>query len=209
MTYEKIFADLKKTILKADASKLEGKFAFQCVIEGDGAGTFYIAFENGALSVEPYDYADNTATFKATGAAYKDILAGKVTVDEALASGALVVDGADGCADILTFFAKKPAKKAAAKAPAKKAAAKKPAAKKEAPKAAAKPAAKKEAPKAAAKPAAKKTEAPKAAAKPAAKKAEAPKAAAKPAAKKAEAPKAAAKPAVKKEAPKADAKDKK
>ncbi|MBR4112257.1 MAG: SCP2 sterol-binding domain-containing protein [Ruminiclostridium sp.] len=205
MTYEKIFADLKKTILKADASKLEGKFAFQCVIEGDGAGTFYIAFENGALSVEPYDYADNTATFKATGAAYKDILAGKVTVDEALASGALVVDGADGCADILTFFAKKPAKKAAAKKPAaKKAPAKKAAAKKEAaPKAAAKPAAKKEAPKAAAKPAAKK-EAPKAAAKPAAKK-EAPKAAAKPAAKK-EAPKAAAKPAVKKEAPKAEVK---
>ena len=184
MTYEKIFADLKKTILKADASKLEGKFAFQCVIEGDGAGTFYIAFENGVLSVEPYDYADNTATFKATGAAYKDILAGKVTVDEALASGALVVDGADGCADILSFFAKKPAKKAAAKKPAaKKAPAKKPAAKKEA--------------------------TPKAAAKPAAKKEEAPKAAAKPAVKKEEAPKAAAKPAVKKEAPKADAKDKK
>ncbi len=203
MTYEKIFADLKKTILKADASKLEGKFAFQCVIEGDGAGTFYIAFENGVLSVEPYDYADNTATFKATGAAYKNILAGKVTVDEALASGELVVDGADGCADILTFFAAKPAKKAAAKkpaakkpaakkAPAKKAEAK-PAAKKEAPKAAAKPAVKKEAPKAAAKPAEKKAEVPKAAAKPAEKKTEAPKAAAKAPAKKAEAPKAAAK----------------
>ena len=190
MTYEKIFADLKKTILKADASKLEGKFAFQCVIEGDGAGTFYIAFENGVLSVEPYDYADNTATFKATGAAYKNILAGKVTVDEALASGELVVDGADGCADILTFFAAKPAKKAAAKKPA----AKKPAAKKApAKKAEAKPAAKKEAPKAAAKPAEKKAEAPKAAAKPAEKKAEAPKAAAKAPAKKAEAPKAVAK----------------
>ncbi len=171
MTYEKIFADLKKTILKADATKLEGKFAFQCVIEGDGAGTFYIAFENGELSVEPYDYADNTATFKATGATYKNILAGKTTVDEALASGALIVDGVDGCADILTFFAAKPAKKAAAKTPAKKAPAKKPAAKKEtakkeAPKAAAKkteakPAAKKEAPKAPAK----KVEAPKTAAK--------------------------------------------
>lgn len=204
MTYEKIFADLKKTILKADASKLEGKFAFQCVIEGDGAGTFYIAFENGVLSVEPYDYADNTATFKATGAAYKDILAGKVTVDEALASGALVVDGADGCADILTFFAAKPAKKAAAKKPA----AKKPAAKKApAKKAEAKPAAKKEAAPKAAKAPAKKAEAPKAAAKPAEKKAEA-----KPAEKK-EAPKAAAKaPAKKAEAPKAaktDAKAKK
>ena len=204
MTYEKIFADLKKTILKADASKLEGKFAFQCVIEGDGAGTFYIAFENGVLSVEPYDYADNTATFKATGAAYKDILAGKVTVDEALASGALVVDGADGCADILTFFAAKPAKKAAAKKPA----AKKPAAKKApAKKAEAKPAAKKEAAPKAAKAPAKKAEAPKAAVKPAEKKAEA-----KPAEKK-EAPKAAAKaPAKKAEAPKAaktDAKAKK
>ncbi len=204
MTYEKIFADLKKTILKADASKLEGKFAFQCVIEGDGAGTFYIAFENGVLSVEPYDYADNTATFKATGAAYKDILAGKVTVDEALASGALVVDGADGCADILTFFAAKPAKKAAAKKPA----AKKPAAKKApAKKAEAKPAAKKEAAPKAAKAPAKKAEAPKAVAKPAEKKAEA-----KPAEKK-EAPKAAAKaPAKKAEAPKAaktDAKAKK
>ena len=188
MTYEKIFADLKKTILKADATKLEGKFAFQCVIEGDGAGTFYIAFENGVLSVEPYDYADNTATFKATGAAYKDILAGKVTVDEALASGALVVDGADGCADILTFFAKKPAKKAPAKKEAPKAAKKAPAKKAEAPKDAAKaPAKKAEAPKVAAKAPAKKAEAPKAAAKAPAKKAEAPKAAAK----KVEAPKAA------------------
>ena len=207
MTYEKIFADLKKTILKADASKLEGKFAFQCVIEGDGAGTFYIAFENGVLSVEPYDYADNTATFKASAAAYKNILAGKTTVDEALAFGDLVVDGADGCADILTFFAAKPAKKAAEKKPAaKKAPAKKPAAKA--------PAKKAEAPKAAAKAPAKKAEAPKAAAKAPAKKAEAPKVAAKAPAKKAEAPKAAEKaPAKKAEAPKAaaktDAKDKK
>ena len=193
MTYEKIFADLKKTILKADASKLEGKFAFQCVIEGAGAGTFYIAFENGVLSVEPYDYADNTATFKATAAAYKNILAGKTTVDEALASGELVVDGADGCADILTFFAKKPAKKAAApktaKAPAKKPAAKKTEAK--AP-------AKKAAPKAEAKPAEKKATAPKAEAKPAEKKAAAPKAEAKPAEKKAPAKKAEAKAPAKK-----------
>ena len=191
MTYEKIFADLKKTILKADSSKLEGKFAFQCVITGDGEGTFYIAFENGTLSVEPYDYADNTATFKASGETYKNILAGKVTVDEALASGALIVDGADGCADILTFFAKKPAKKAAAKAekaPAKKAEAK-PAAKKA-------PAAKKEAPKAEVK-----KEAPKAEVKK-----EAPKAEVKKEAPKAEVKKEAPKAEVKNEAPKAAAK---
>ena len=174
MTYEKIFADLKKTILKADSSKLEGKFAFQCVITGDGEGTFYIAFENNTLSVEPYDYVDNTASFKASADTYKNILAGKTTVDEALASGALVVDGADGCADILTFFAKKPAKKAAAKTTAKAPAAKAPA-KKAAPKAEKKPAAAK----APAKKAAPKAEAPKAEVKAEPKKAEAPKAEAK------------------------------
>ena len=178
MTYEKIFADLKKTIMKADASALEGGFAFQCCIEGEGAGTFYIAFADGVLSVEPYDYADNTATFKASADTYKSIVTGKTDVADALASGALVVEGNEAsCADILGFFAgKKPVKKAAAKAPAKA----------EAPKAA-KPAAK--AP--AKKPAAKKPEA----------KVEAPKAAVK-----VEAPKAEAKPAVKAEAPKAPAK---
>lgn len=178
MTYEKIFADLKKTIMKADASALEGSFAFQCCIEGEGAGTFYIAFADGVLSVEPYDYADNTATFKASADTYKSIVTGKTDVADALASGALVVEGNEAsCADILGFFAgKKPVKKAAAKAPAKA----------EAPKAA-KPAAK--AP--AKKPAAKKPEA----------KVEAPKAAVK-----VEAPKAEAKPVVKAEAPKAPAK---
>lgn len=185
MTYEKIFADLKKTILKADASKLEGKFAFQCVIEGDGAGIFYIAFENNTLSVEPYDYADNTATFKASADTYKNILAGKTTVDEALAAGALVVDGDDGCADILTFFAKKPAKKAAAKETEKKVPAAKAPAKKAAPKAEKKPAAPKTPAKKAAPKAEAKAEAPKAEPK----KAEAPKAEAKAPAKKAEAKK--------------------
>ena len=191
MTYEKIFADLKKTMLKADTAKLEGDFAFQCVIDGDGEGVFYFALKDGVFSVEPYDYVGATATFRATAETYKNILAGKVTVDEAIAAGALEVDRPVSYADILSFFAKKaPAKKA----PAKKA---------EAPKAETKkaPAKKAEAPKAAApKAEAKKEEAPKAPAKKApAKKTEAPKAEVK----KEEAPKAEAKKA---EAPKAPAK---
>ena len=206
MTYEKIFADLKKTMLKADTAKLEGDFAFQCVIDGDGEGVFYFALKDGVFSVEPYDYVGATATFRATAETYKNILAGKVTVDEAIAAGALEVDRPVSYADILSFFAKKaPAKKAPAKkAEAPKAAAKKaPAKKAEAPKAETKkaPAKKAEAPKAAApKAEAKKEEAPKAPAKKApAKKTEAPKAEVK----KEEAPKAEAKKA---EAPKAPAK---
>ena len=126
MTYEKIFADLKKAILKADVKKLEGQFAFQFVIEGEGSGIFYAAFQNGVLSVEPYDYEDNTATFVATADTFKNLLAGKVTPADAIASGALKVEGAaESSADIFAFIAAK--KAPAAKAPAAKKEAAKPA----------------------------------------------------------------------------------
>ena len=126
VTYDKIFSDLKKAILKADVKKLEGQFAFQFVIEGEGSGIFYAAFQNGVLSVEPYDYEDTTATFVATADTFKNLLAGKVTPAEAIASGALKVEGAaDSSADIFTFIAAK--KAPAAKAPAAKKEAAKPA----------------------------------------------------------------------------------
>lgn len=144
MTYDKIFSDLKKSILKADVKKLEGQFAFQFIIEGEGSGIFYAAFQNGVLSVEPYDYEDNTATFKATADTFKKLLAGKVTPADAIASGALKVEGnADSCADIFNFFA---AKKTAAKAPAAKKEAAKPAKAAKAAKPAAAKAVKEEAP---------------------------------------------------------------
>lgn len=165
ITFDKNFADLKKLILKADAKKLEGQFAFQFSIEGNGEGIFYFELKNGALFVEPYTYDNCTATFKATADTFKALLTGKVSAADAIANGDLKVEGTpyQSCADIFnTYMKKAPAKKetkAAAKAPAKKET--KAAAKKAAPKAAAKPTAKKTAPKAAAKPAVKK-EAPKA-----------------------------------------------
>ncbi len=192
MTYEKVFADLKKTMLKADTNKLEGEFAFQCVIEGDGEGTFYFALKNGEFTVEPYDYVGATATFKATAETYKNILTGKTNVDDAIAAGALEVDKPVSYADILTFFAKKPARKTAAK----KAAAPKAEKKAAAPKAEKKTAAPKAEKKAAAPKAEKKAAAPKAEAKVAAPKAE----------KKVEAPKAEAKAAAPKAEKKAPAK---
>ena len=191
MTYEKIFADLKKKMLKADVKKLEGQFAFQFCIEGDGEGTFYFELKNGALAVEPYDYKDCTATFKATAATFKALVDGKLSASDALAKGDLKVEGNEAsCADIFNIFLKKAP--AAKKTQAKKPAAKKETAKKEA----AKPAVKKEAPKAAVKKEAAKLAEKKEAAKPAEKKE-----AVKPAEKK-----EAVKPAEKKEAPKAAAK---
>ena len=165
MTFEKNFADLKKLILKVDAKKLEGQFAFQFSIEGDGEGVFYFELKDGALFVEPYTYNNCTATFKATAATFKALLGGKVSASDAIAKGDLKVEGnVASCADIFNSYMKKtPAKKetkAAAKAPAKKEAkpvAKAPAKKetkapaKATAKKEAKPAVKKEAPKAAVK----------------------------------------------------------
>lgn len=157
MTFKKVFSDLAKIILKADPASLEGEFAFQCCVTGDGEGTFYIAFKDGTLSVEPYDYKNNTATFKASAETYKSILGGEMAASEAVEKGLLTVeDNESGCADILTFLSGKgTAKKASA--PAKTRAKKtdaKPAAAKAAPKAAVK-AAPKAAPKTEAKTAAK------------------------------------------------------
>lgn len=146
MTFKKVFSDLEKLILKADHASLEGEFAFQCCVVGDGEGTFYIAFKDGVLDVQPYDYKNHTAVFKADADTYKRVLGGEMTAAEAVEKGLLSVENNEsGCADILTFLsAKGTAKKtAAAKKPAAKAtaAAKKPAAK-TAVKAEAKPAAK-------------------------------------------------------------------
>lgn len=148
MTFKKVFSDLEKLIVKADHASLEGEFAFQCCVVGDGEGTFYIAFKDGVLDVQPYDYKNHTAVFKADADTYKRILGGEMTAAEAVEKGLLSVENNEsGCADILTFLsAKGTAKKtAAAKKPAAKAAAAKKPAAKTAAKAEAKPAVKAEA----------------------------------------------------------------
>lgn len=150
MTYQKIFADVKKSFAKADVKKLTESFAFQFNITGEGEGIFYAAFKDGVLSVEPYDYKDRDAVFTADGATFTAIASGKLDAMKALSEGKLFIDGNYELAKQLLLLIpekKAPAKKTAAKKPAAKKAPAKAAAKKAAP---AKAAAKKEAPKAAA-----------------------------------------------------------
>lgn len=139
--YEKVYESLKKSIKKTDTSNFEGFFAFQFDVTGDAAGTFYIEFKDGNLSVENFSYDNHTAIFKADAETFTALVEGKLAPAKAIKSGKLVVeDNEPGCADIFNAIA--PKKAAAKKAPAKAAAAKKPAAKKAAaPKADAKPAA--------------------------------------------------------------------
>ena len=157
MTFEKKFASLKTKFDKADLKKLPDDFAIQLTMtDEDCGGIFYIANKNGAFSVEPYDYKDNSAAVTGTAAAIAKL--GTGTVDSSLS-----INGDAAVVEALAGAYKKPA--------AKKAAAKKPAAKKAPCKT--NPAAAKTAEKPAAKTAAKPAEAAKTveAAKPAAKKA--------------------------------------
>ena len=174
MTYEQIFAKVKKSFAKASSKSFTAEFAFQFNITGEGEGIFYVCNKDGEFSVEPYDYKDRDVIFTADGETFVAIAEGKLEPIDAMNSGKLFVDGNYELTKQLVSMI--PVKKAAAKKPAakktetKKAEEKKPAAKKAcakpAAKAEAKPAVKAEAPKAAARPAAKAAEK-----KPAAKKA--------------------------------------
>lgn len=114
MTFEKKFETLKKSFVKADLEKLTESFAFQVnMTDEDCGGTFYVAYVDGALAVEPYDYKDNTAVV--TGAADDVAKLAKGTVAVAVEGNAAQVEM------FAASFVKPAAKKAA---PAKKPAAK-------------------------------------------------------------------------------------
>lgn len=114
MTFEKKFETLKKSFVKADLEKLTESFAFQVnMTDVDCGGTFYVAYVDGTLAVEPYDYKDNTAVV--TGAADDVAKLAKGTVAVAVEGNAAQVEM------FAASFVKPAAKKAA---PAKKPAAK-------------------------------------------------------------------------------------
>lgn len=143
MTFEQAFLKVKEKFDNADAKGV-ADFAIQVTLtDEDCGGTFYAEVKEGKLAVEPYDYYDNDVVLDITKAALLAVLAGRSSLDKAIANGTASVKGdASKIADWKATIKKTaPAKKA----PAKKTAAKKPAAKKTATAktAAKKPAAKK------------------------------------------------------------------
>lgn len=93
MTYEAIFNRVKKAYAKAPAGKLGHDFALQFNITGDGEGIFYIAYRDGALEIEPYDYQDHSAVLTAEGGTFIKLAEGKLAPAAALEGGLLSIDG--------------------------------------------------------------------------------------------------------------------
>ena len=122
MTFEQAFLKVKGKFDNADASGV-ADFAIQVTLTNeDCGGTFYAEVRNGKLAVEPYDYYDNDVVLNITMSALLAVIAGRSTLDKAIANGDAVVQGdASKIADWKSTIKKAPAKKTATKkAPAKK-----------------------------------------------------------------------------------------
>ena len=63
MTYQEIFEQFKNAVKDRDVSAVQGHYAFQFNITGEGAGAFYVEVKDGQLNVEPYEYYDRDALF--------------------------------------------------------------------------------------------------------------------------------------------------
>lgn len=145
MTYQELVKKVSKALTAADVSGISEHVAVQVNVTGEAEGWFYIEVSDGKMAVEPYTYDDKDACMTVSGEDMLALSAGKLSVEQGLSEGRLLVDGNyDKFMMLSTVFAqmpvkktRKPAAKKTADAPAKKTAAKKPAAKKTAAKKAA------------------------------------------------------------------------
>ncbi|MCL1832829.1 MAG: SCP2 sterol-binding domain-containing protein [Oscillospiraceae bacterium] len=120
LTYEKVFEDVKKSLMKADTSALDRDFAIQCNIQGDGEGCFYIENKDGQFSVEPYDYKDCDAQLNLSGDNFMKMFAKKVSGTDLHDKGLLTFSGDVGVILLLGGLQPKEADAPKKKAPAKK-----------------------------------------------------------------------------------------
>ncbi len=121
---EKISAYLKGS--KAKAKKFKDLVAVHFNLL-DVSENMYIEVKDGVLTVMPYEYNDKQATVTASTEVLDKIFSGALSMDEAIASGYVQIEGDSDKFKALAVLI--PAAKTAAKAPAKKTAEKKPAAK--------------------------------------------------------------------------------
>ncbi|UWP59195.1 SCP2 sterol-binding domain-containing protein [Ruminococcus gauvreauii] len=93
MTFEEVYEKAKAIFMKADVSQISEHLAFQFNITGEGEGAFYAEVNDGALSVEPYEYYDRDAVFTCTAETLFKIAEGKSDPVMAFTLGKLKVDG--------------------------------------------------------------------------------------------------------------------
>ncbi|MBQ6893189.1 MAG: hypothetical protein IJN48_03195 [Clostridia bacterium] len=140
MTFIEKFEQIKKKFGKVDTSRVSEDFAVQVnLTDEDCGGAFFVAYIDGEVAIEPYDYHDNTAMVNIKAKDLIDAIGGKLDVVGAIMGGSVEVLGNvehfNAMLSLKKPTVKRTAKKATEekteKAPAKKPAAKKTTAKKE------------------------------------------------------------------------------
>ena len=130
MRYEEIIEFVQKNLKKTAAKKIEKHIAVEFDIYGEGEGAFYVEVNDGAITVEPYEYYDRDAKVFITADELVKLVNGEKTPEESFAEGILMIEGDIDSAQELIKLVKAPAKKTASKPAAKKTAVKKETAKK-------------------------------------------------------------------------------
>ena len=130
MRYEEIIEFVQKNLKKTAAKKIEKHIAVEFDIYGEGEGAFYVEVNDGAITVEPYEYYDRDAKVYITADELIKLVNGEKKPEESFSEGILMIEGDIDAAQELIKLVKAPVKKAAAKGAAKKAPAKKETAKK-------------------------------------------------------------------------------
>lgn len=93
MTYEEIFEKIKKIVLSHNVEDLNNNIAVQINITGEGEGIFYIALNDGVVSVEPYTYYDRDCIFIISGKDLLKICEGQLSPIKAFTIGKLKIQG--------------------------------------------------------------------------------------------------------------------
>ena len=93
MTFEEMFAEVKRRISGADVSAINEHLAYQFNITGDGAGSFYVEVRDGQLYVEPYEYYDRDVIFTCSAKTLEKIADGKQDPVLAFTLGKLKIEG--------------------------------------------------------------------------------------------------------------------
>ena len=130
MTYEQIVAMMQTYYANADAAMVNGHYAVQVNVIGEGEGAFYIEIAEGKVNVQPYDYVDRNAAVNAAADVLTAISEGKINYTEAKNNAQITVERDENVAAVLDTIKVVVAEKAEEKVtePAVNAVAEKPAA---------------------------------------------------------------------------------
>lgn len=93
MTFDSIFAAVKKKCARADVRDIQEHVALEFQVQGEAQGMFYIEIAHGRMRIEPYNYFDRDASFAADAHTYMEILQGDLNPMIAFAVGRVQIYG--------------------------------------------------------------------------------------------------------------------